>query len=162
MQAKIRAAKVADLGALFDLENRSFSSDRLSRASLRRMIDSSTAAVIVATAGARVAGYAAILFRSGSRIARLYSLAVDPEFRGLGRQLLAAAERRAAAAGSLSLRLEVREDNIRAIKLYEGSSYRRFDSRPDYYADGVTALRFEKEIAKGGSASMQLSGTVAA
>jgi ribosomal protein S18 acetylase RimI-like enzyme len=56
----------------------------------------------------------------------------------------------------------VREDNIRAIKLYEGSSYRRFDSRPDYYADGVTALRFEKEIAKGGSASMQLSGTVAA
>ena len=162
MQAKIRAAKLADLGALFDLENRSFSSDRLSRASLRRLIDSPTAAVVVATAGVRVAGYAAVLFRTGSRIARLYSLAVDQEFRGLGRRLLAAAERRAATAGCWSMRLEVREGNIRAINLYERSSYRHFDSRPDYYADGTTALRFEKQIAKGGSASMQLSGTVAA
>src|SRR5262245_27244316 len=118
MQAKIRAATMADLGALIDLENRSFSSDRLDRTAPRRLIASRSAAVIVAAAGSRAAGYAVVMFRSGSRVARLYSLAVDPEFRGLGRQLLAAAERRAARAGSRVIRLEVRDDNTRAINLY--------------------------------------------
>jgi ribosomal-protein-alanine N-acetyltransferase len=146
MQAKIRAAKPADLGALIDLENRSFSSDRLSRSSLRRLIVSPAADVIVAATGTAAAGYAVLLHRAGSRIARLYSLAVDPEFRGLGRELLAAAERRAAQRGCRALRLEVRDDNIRAINLYQRSAYRRFGQKPGYYADGATALRFEKSL----------------
>ena len=161
MQAQIRSAALADLGALIDLENRSFSSDRISRPSLRRLITSPSAAVLVATAGGRIAGYAVVLFRIGSRNARLYSLAVDPDFRGVGRELLEAAEKAAALRGCKSLRLEVRADNIRAINLYQRVSYRRFGEKPRYYADGATAIRFEKPVAPNAEVA-RLTGTAAA
>jgi [ribosomal protein S18]-alanine N-acetyltransferase len=163
MQAKIRSANLADLGVLIDLENRSFSSDRISRNALRRLIVSPSAEVIVAVSDKAVAGYAVLLYRAGSRLARLYSLAVAPEFRGLGRELLAAAETHAARRGCLSLRLEVREDNLRAVNLYQRASYRRFGERTDYYADGATALRFEKALSIRPNADVaRLAGTAAA
>jgi ribosomal-protein-alanine N-acetyltransferase len=163
MQAKIRSAEPADIGALIDLENRSFSSDRISRSGLRRLIVSPSAEVIVAASAGAVAGYAVLLYRAGSRVARLYSLAVSPEFRGLGRELLAAAETRASRRGCAALRLEVRHDNQRAVNLYERAGYRRFGEKPGYYADGATALRFEKTLGvRAGAAVARLAGTAAA
>lgn len=146
MQAKFRAAAAADIGALSDLENSLFLTDRISRSSFRRLVGSPSVVLTVAAFGAAIAGYALVLFRARSRIARLYSLAVAPDFRGLGRELLEKAEASAAARGCRALRLEVREDNRRAINLYERSGYHRFGERPDYYADGATALRFEKDL----------------
>jgi [ribosomal protein S18]-alanine N-acetyltransferase len=161
VNAKFRLAGAADVGALVDLENRSFSTDRISRNSFRRLIASPSAAVIIASAGHMLAGYAVVLFRAGSAAARLYSLAVDPACRGIGRQLLGACETEAALRGATSLRLEVREDNIRAINLYERMSYCRFAIKPHYYADGATALRFAKPVATRASMA-RLAGTAAA
>jgi ribosomal-protein-alanine N-acetyltransferase len=161
MQAKIRSATAADLGALIDLENRSFETDRISRSSFRRLVSSPSAAVIVAAGGSVVAGYAVVLFRTGGRVARLYSLAVDPAFRGLGRELLGAAEKEAITRGRRSMRLEVREDNVHAANLYRRASYRRFAEMPGYYADGATALRFEKALAPQAEIA-RLTGTAAA
>ena len=61
-----------------------------------------------------------ILFRAGTGMARLYSLAVHPEMagKGIGRKLLEAAEDAAFEHDRLFLRLEVREDNASAIALY--------------------------------------------
>jgi ribosomal-protein-alanine N-acetyltransferase len=161
VNAKFRLAVAADIGALVDLENRSFSSDRISARSFRRLLASPSAAVIVAVAGHALGGYAVLLFRAGSSTARIYSLAVDPASRGLGRELLAACERHAAMRGSTSIRLEVREDNVRAINLYERMTYSRFAVIPRYYADGATALRFAKPVAPQAS-SARLAGTTAA
>jgi ribosomal protein S18 acetylase RimI-like enzyme len=161
VNAKFRLAAAADIGALVDLENRSFSSDRISRRSFRRLVASPSAAVIIANVGQSLAGYAVVLFRAGSAAARLYSLAVDPAFRGIGRELLAACENEAAMRGSSSIRLEVREDNVRAINLYERVSYSRFAAMSDYYADGATALRFAKPITPPASKA-RLAGTAAA
>ena len=80
VNAKFRLAVAADIGALVDLENRSFSSDRISARSFRRLVASPSAAVIVAVAGQALGGYAVLLFRAGSSTARIYSLAVDPAF----------------------------------------------------------------------------------
>jgi [ribosomal protein S18]-alanine N-acetyltransferase len=163
MQARIRSAEPADIGALIDLENRSFSSDRISRSGLRRLIASPSAEVIVAAQGEAVAGYAVLLYRAGSRLARLYSLAVASEFRGLGRELLAAAETHASRHGCSLLRLEVRHDNQRAVNLYERAGYRRFGEKAGYYADGATALRFEKTLGvRAKAAVVRLAGTAAA
>jgi ribosomal-protein-alanine N-acetyltransferase len=44
------------------------------------------------------------------------------------------------------MRLEVRQDNSAAIRLYERLGYRRFAARQGYYEDGEDAWRYEKKL----------------
>src|ERR1043166_2581446 len=146
---RVRAAARRDLGALFDLENRVFATDRLSRRSLRRFLNSHSAALVVAEAeGRHLAGTAIVLFRAGSVVARLYSIAVAPHMggRGVAPMLLAAAERMARKRGCTSVRLEVHVTNHPAIARYRKSGYQEFGRCPGYYDDGGDALRFEKKL----------------
>ena len=145
----IRSGLAADLPRLAEIENRAFAGDRLSRRALARHLRSPTAALIVAAAPPdRAVAYALLLFRATGRHARLYSVAVDPEARGLGlaRLLMASAEAEARRRGASALRLEVRLDNAAAIRLYEALGYQRFGRRSGYYQDGADALRYEKPL----------------
>jgi ribosomal protein S18 acetylase RimI-like enzyme len=148
MPAVIRPARPSDIDALVTIENAVFDSDRISRRSFRQLIERETAETLVAEHEGRLAGYCMVLFRKGSGVGRLYSIAADPALgiAGLGRQLLAAAERAAFDDECMLLRLEVREDNDRAVRLYEQNGYRRIGREPDYYADGMAALRYEKVL----------------
>jgi ribosomal protein S18 acetylase RimI-like enzyme len=148
VKIRVRMARQTDLDALIDLEQRVFATDRLSRASLRRLLASKTAHVIVAEAGARLAGAAVVLFRARATVARLYSIAVAPPMngRGIARALLARAERAAAARQCCGMRLEVHESNAAAIACYRKSGYRQFGCHAAYYGDGSDALRFEKPL----------------
>jgi [ribosomal protein S18]-alanine N-acetyltransferase len=144
----IRPAHLSDLDAIERLERVVFPGDRLSRRSLRAFIVAPHRPVLVATDAAGVAGYALVFLRKGGRTARLYSLAVDPSRsrQGVGRALIVAAQTYAIEQGRPTLRLEVREDNHRAIALYERLGYRRFGRAENYYEDGAAALRLEKRL----------------
>ena len=146
----VRAAEPTDLEAIHALECASFVADRLSRRALRRFIEAPHRPLIVARSHSALAGYILLSVRRGGRTARIYSLAVDARQggRGVGRELLHAAERYARAHGCVALRLEVRYDNERAIALYEKLGYREFSRYPEYYADGAEALRFEKSLTR--------------
>ena len=148
MPAEIRKARASDVDDLAAIEKAVFPGDRLSRRSFRQFIERETAEMLVAENDRHVAGYAVVLFRKGSGVARLYSIAIGPFFGqlGIGRQLLAAAEDAAYEHDRMMLRLEVREDNHRAIRIYEQAGYRRIGREPDYYEDGATALRYEKTL----------------
>lgn len=148
MVADLRPARASDVDALIAIENAVFSTDRISRRSFRQLIERGTAETLVAEVDGKVAGYAMVLFRKGSGVARLYSIAIAPEVsgQGVGRRLLEAAEDIAFDHGRMLLRLEVREDNARAIRIYEKGGYRSIGSEPDYYEDGATAIRYEKTL----------------
>ncbi len=141
-----RPATPADLDALLDLEGRAFSGDRLSRRSFRRFLMPGRASLLVLDDGHGLLGYALVIYRRGTALARLYSIAVDPARagRGLGARLLAAAEAKAFAHGSAVMRLESRPDNTAAIALYTRRGYRQFGHYVDYYEDHADALRFQK------------------
>ena len=149
MAADIRPARASDVDALLAIENAVFLTDRLSRRSFRRLIGRPSAAVLVAEVGGKVAGYCILLFRAGNPVARLYSIATAPDMagQGLGRALIEAAERAAVERGKHSLRLEVRQDNERALSIYRRAGFRPVGSKPGYYQDGMTALRMEKSLA---------------
>lgn len=151
----IRAAELADLDAILALEISVFSTDRLSRRSLRAFILRPHRPLLVAVSNEGLIGYALVALHRRAVAGRLYSIAVDPRSgrRGVGRALMEACERYAAAQGRSALRLEVRADNGAAIALYERLGFKRFGRYDNYYADGATALRFEKQLQTPASSS---------
>jgi [ribosomal protein S18]-alanine N-acetyltransferase len=144
----VREARPRDLEAIARLENESFESDRVSRRSLREFLRAPHRPLIVATIDEELAGYALVSLRKGARALRIYSLAVAARFarRGVGRALLQACDAYARRHRREALTLEVRYDNSAAIALYESSGFRQFGEHAHYYADGATALRYEKPL----------------
>ena len=144
----IRRALRRDLAGLVELEGL-FPSDRISRASLARLVTRESADVWVAeAAGGALAADAIVLYRHGFKAARLYSMVVGPRWRGQGvaAALLEVAEDGAAERGCSQMRLEVREDNRGAIALYRKAGYREVGRTADYYEDRAGALRMSKPL----------------
>jgi ribosomal protein S18 acetylase RimI-like enzyme len=147
--AMIRNATLDDIDALVALENQCFETDRLSRRNFRHLLSKGHALTLVDTGDGQLHGYIMLLFNAGTSLARLYSIAVGPGFRGqgVGRRLEQAAEKAALAKDCVSMRLEVRRDNISSIRLYEAIGYRQIGVIEDYYEDHMDALRYEKQLA---------------
>nr|WP_319527924.1 GNAT family N-acetyltransferase/peptidase C39 family protein [Pseudomonas laurentiana] len=148
MAFDFRFASVADIDALVALEQDCFTLDRLSLRNFNWMVRRANACLIVAEEHGQLSGYALLLFHRGTSLARLYSIAVSPAWRGhgLGQRLLEQAQASALERNCAWLRLEVRTDNPAAIGLYESNGYQRFAVVDDYYEDHTQALRFEKRI----------------
>jgi ribosomal-protein-alanine N-acetyltransferase len=142
---QIRTATPADLPALLALEAQ-FTTDRMSARAFRHHLQNPRADLRVISLDGHIAGYHMVLGRLLSRWVRLYSIAVGVGVRGagLGRRLLDDAEHRAMAAGRRGITLEVRQDNVAAIALYESAGYRRLKALRRYYTDGADAWRYAK------------------
>ena len=149
----MRNANSHDLSRLVDIENRCFTSDILSRRSFQRFLRPGTHEIIVAQVNGTIVGYVLVLYRTGTSLSRLYSIAVLPECQGKGiaRQLVQASEHAARERHCALMRLEVNVNNEGAIHLYSSLGYRQIGQIDDYYDDGSDALRMEKRIFAGAS-----------
>lgn len=89
-----RVATLLDVPELLALEQHCFTTDRLSRRSFQWMISRAHGELRVAENDGQLLGYALVLFRRGTSLARLYSIAIAEPARGmgLGRQLLSRVE----------------------------------------------------------------------
>jgi ribosomal-protein-alanine acetyltransferase len=99
-----------------------------------------------AAAAAAVEAYAVL--RSAPPDAELLRLGVTPAARRSGgaRALLDEALRRLRANGVVELFLEVRNDNVVALALYEALGFERLATRRRYYADGGDALVLRRAV----------------
>lgn len=145
---EIRNAEAADVDDLLRIEQRAFPGDLLSRRALRYLITRARSVALVCIVEGRPVGYGIVLLRNRSRSGRLYSLAVDPDWRGrqIGGRLLEALEARLLGAGVSRMQLEVRSDNEPALRRYHGMGYEVYASEPGYYEDGENALKMRKEL----------------
>ncbi|MCE9648167.1 MAG: GNAT family N-acetyltransferase [Parvibaculum sp.] len=77
-----------------------------------------------------------VIARVAADEAEILTLAVDISKRGqgLGRKLMEAAAARALASGAAALFLEVADDNVAALALYERLGFVTMGLRPAYYA----------------------------
>lgn len=145
---RLRPGRSGDAAALAQLEHDCFAGDRISARNWRRLAGSGTALITVVEKGRTVVAATVLLYRRNTSVARLYSIAVAPAARGhgLSRLLLEHALARAHADRSAVLRLETREDNVRAQALFESCGFGRFGRRDGYYEDGAAALLYEKTL----------------
>jgi ribosomal-protein-alanine acetyltransferase len=140
---------VSDLDALIALERAAFKTEPLSRRSLRHFLASARVTFVVAEDDGNLAGY--VLVRYPSRtLARVYSIAVNPNLQGqgLGQCLLAVVDEKAKRHHCRAIRLEVRKNDARAITFYEKWGYHPFGKRRCYYDGRVDALLLEKPLGK--------------
>ena len=145
-QVEIRPVSPADLEPLLALETACFETDRLSRRSFTNFIKPGPHELLVLVEDEKLIGYVLNLYRAGTNLGRMYSIAVSPEMRGkgYGERLLQAAEKAARAKHCVFMRLEVNINNQAAINLYQRSGYRNIGRIPGYYEDGSDAFRMEK------------------
>ncbi len=145
----LRCATLDDIPALLSVETLCFTTDRLSRRSFRHLLTRGNAVTLLDEHDGRLRGYVLLLFSRSASIARLYSIAVHPDFarRGVGDRLLETAETAALEHDCVSMRLEIRRDNPASLALFLRHGYRQFKEVLDYYEDQMTALRFEKRLA---------------
>ncbi|MGM0983610.1 MAG: GNAT family N-acetyltransferase [Pseudomonadota bacterium] len=154
MTVTLRQALGRDLAALYRLEQVAFTGDRFSRRQLWHLLNRANALTLLAERDAedlspmRLLGYGTLLFRRGTRRARLYSFCVHPDARGsgLGRRLLEALEVEAQARDAEVLGLEVRVDNRVALGLYRRMGFRPERWLSDYYEDGCAGWQMAKPL----------------
>ncbi len=142
----VRSGVLGDLTYLTGLEQRCFDSNCLSERSWRRFL--AHGSVMIAEVDSRPVAVAVILKRENSSILRLYSLAVDPEYRGrgIGRSLLSRLMSKAAEEGYTAVRLEVSIRNRAAMKLYTDAGFRVKSFLEGYYDSDGDAYRMERRL----------------
>ncbi|WP_342245574.1 GNAT family N-acetyltransferase/peptidase C39 family protein [Pseudomonas sp. OTU5201] len=149
MNLLLRTATLDDLSALVELESRCFEVARLGRQQFRwMMVEANAHLTVVEGDGHSLLGYALVLFRQGSTLARLHSIATDPRARGngIGQRLLEAAETAARGHDCAYLRLEVCVDDRQPVALFERNGYCNLGLLTDFLPGHRDALRMEKRV----------------
>ncbi|MFQ5761443.1 MAG: ribosomal protein S18-alanine N-acetyltransferase [Candidatus Bathyarchaeia archaeon] len=143
---KIRRVKPSDLPAIYAIEKASFP-DPYSAGFLKMLAMLQPKLFLVATADEEIVGYASAIFEKTGE-AHLLSIAIHPSRRRrrLGSRLLTEIIEAARNMGAKSMRLEVREDNTVAQRLYEVFRFTLVSTIPRYYPDGEKAHVFQLDL----------------
>ncbi|MCO4320055.1 GNAT family N-acetyltransferase/peptidase C39 family protein [Aliidiomarina quisquiliarum] len=140
------------LVALQSINQRGAPYDTISRRSFRRFIQHEQAELfaleVAEEASWLCVGYAILLYRKATKLARLYSLAVDPDWQrqGLGSELLAYAENQAREAHALFLRLEVPAADNDGLAFFRQRGYVQLGLKTAYFDDKSDALVLQKQL----------------
>lgn len=140
---------VNHLDELVALEKKTFSPiDQQTPRSFRYLLTRANAQVWGISDITGLHAVAIVLFRRGSHIARLYSIATDTSVqkKGLAARLLKHCETMARKSGCNYIRSEVRKDNHASQRLFHSAGYSIIKLRSGYYPDGVDAFRYEKPL----------------
>lgn len=145
---QIRLAEAADVNQLLDLELRCFTSDRFNKRQFAYLVKKANGLVFVYEIDKKIVGSLILLKRKNSQRLRIYSISVDPDFRGKGiaSKLLSQAEKAATDQNLKALTLEVKSTNRAAIDLYVRFGFETKSVKENYYEDGNSAFVMVKEI----------------
>lgn len=139
---EIGRAHLSELKAIHGIERSSFGLESFSLKQFRYLIKSKNSIFFVAKVSDSVAGYCIALKRKGSRKLRIYSIAVDENYRGRGiaQTLLDRAVAICKEENYSAVSLEVNEKNQAAKNLYLKYGFAITGNKPNYYKSGDTAI----------------------
>lgn len=144
-----RTAVRSDIPLIKNIEHACFSRhDRFKDYQIRRFIGNPSGSVItdIILFKGKPAGWACFFTRKGSRLVRLYSICVLPEYRGKGLAGKYLNKKMSVFKGYDRIALEVRASNKNAVALYVKLGFMVNKKMPSYYPDGESALRMEREL----------------
>ena len=131
-----------------EFEETCFGEEGFSKNQIKYLIRKAKGEVIVVKKSGVLIGSLILLFRNNSKYLRIYSIAILPEMRGKGiaNELIVYAEKKAEELRLKGISLEVNENNMAAVNLYQKAGFRVFQTKKNYYKDKSSALVMRKTI----------------
>lgn len=119
---------------------------RFTRRAMRAFAQAPGAVTLLIESGAVLAGF--VIAHVDNDIGYIVTLDVAPAFRrhGIARRLMAEAESRILTSGATRIVLHVFEHNLAAIQFYENLGYVRTGVAANFYAHGIDALIYIKQL----------------
>ncbi len=137
MTESIETASTTHLSRLCQIENDCFKEEAFTRQQIARLLSDYNSIGLVAKEDGLIVGFiiAAVYADRGKLTGHILTLDILAAHRrkGIGTKLLAEAEKILLEKGARTCRLEVREDNVAALSLYQRMSYKRVRRLRNYY-----------------------------
>lgn len=144
----ISIATEKDLKEVAHLEAQCFphDSDKLSLKQYQLLHKKKSITIFMIKHAEKIIASATVIVGRGSSIGRIYSFAVDKNFRctQVAKDLYHHLENFFLKKKCQAIQLEVRTDNIAAIKFYKKNGFITFADLKNFYVDGKDAFRMKK------------------
>lgn len=150
----IRCASLKDLKCLFDIETKTFDPSLyllITQRQYRYLLTKANAEIWVLEIEKQIIASAVILYRKHSNYGRLYSISVTPEYQkqGYAQKLLEYIEnyiKNKIPKSLKGIRQEIRLDNQKLLNKYINNGYKIIGQSDNYYPDGQSCLKLQKEF----------------
>jgi [ribosomal protein S18]-alanine N-acetyltransferase len=137
MEIKLETASPKLLDKLFEIEQQCFDQEAFTKRQIAYLLTDYNTIGLIAKADNDLAGFviAQVEMEEGVKFGHIITLNIAKEFRGKGiaQKLLREVETILKEKGIRECRLEVREDNHAAIKLYQALGYQKISKLERYY-----------------------------
>lgn len=143
MTLSIETASLRHLDRLYEIEKECFKKEAFSQQQIAKLLRDYNSINLVALEDTRVIGFVigAIYFQRNASHGHVLTIDVSPPYRrrGIGSELLHEIETIFLERNVKTCHLEVREDNVEALSLYERAGYKKIGKLKNYYgrADGL-------------------------
>lgn len=139
MAMKIEDTSIRLLGKLYEIEKQCFGQEAFTKQQLIYLLTAYNAIGLAARVNSEIAGFAIARVDIGRNTSFGHILTVDiaPAYRrkGIAQKLLHEIETIFREKGIKECRLEVREDNVAALNLYQKLGYKKVGKLEKYYGD---------------------------
>jgi ribosomal-protein-alanine acetyltransferase len=139
MEAKIEDASIRFLDKLYEIEKKCFKQEEFTKQQIAYLLTDYNAIGLAARVNGEIAGF--IIARTDIErnmpAAHILTIDIEPSHRrkGIAQKLLHEIETIFKERGLRECRLEVREDNVAALNLYQKLGYEKAGKLKKYYGD---------------------------
>jgi ribosomal-protein-alanine N-acetyltransferase len=137
MTITIEDASVRYLEKLYEIEKQCFETEAFTKSQIARLLTDYNSIGLIARADCGIVGFVigSVNLDRNSVVGHVLTVDVLPAYRrrGVGQKLLQEIEQLFKSKGAKSSYLEVREDNVPALQLYEKCGYKKAGQLKNYY-----------------------------
>jgi ribosomal-protein-alanine N-acetyltransferase len=145
----IEDASIKQLDELYKIEMECFKREAFNKQHIANLLTDYNCISLVAKTNGIIVGFiiGMIHIERNALVGHILTVDVSPSYRrrGIAQRLLQKIEEIFKERGVKSCRLEVREDNVAALKLYQKFGYKRVAKLENYYGD-VHGIYLRKEL----------------
>ena len=137
MELKIESASIGHLDRLYQIERECFDKEAFTRQQIAYLLKDYNSINLIARINSEIAGFiiGAAYYERNAQLGHILTVDVTPAYRqkGVAQKLLQEIEKIFKEKGFRASYLEVREDNIAALRLYRKLGYKKIAKLKNYY-----------------------------